>query len=153
MNRFKKGFTLLELVVTIGILGIMVYAVFTSLTTTNSRQTLDKNALGLAELLEQARVLTVDSKNSSQYGVHLATTSATLFSGTTYSSASSSNQIYSLGTTISISSISVGGGSDVIFNRITGTTNNSGTVTLSSTKLSGVTKVITIYKTGVVEKN
>jgi len=45
-----------------------------------------------------------------------------------------------------------GGGSDVIFNRLTGETSQNGVITLSSPSTAQI-KTVTVYKTGVVESN
>ena len=83
--------------------------------------------------------------------MHIGSTKITLFTGSVYSVGASTNQDFNLNSRDSIITISLtGGGSDVVFVRLSGETSQNGTITLSSSALSQ-TKTITVYKTGVVE--
>ncbi len=117
----------------------------------NKSEALDKDTDAVVESLEEARSLTLSSQAASQYGVHFGTQKITIFTGTTYSSTSPSNKDISLATTDTILTISLtGGGSDVVFKRLTGETTQNGTVVISSPTTSK-TRTVTIYKTGVIE--
>jgi prepilin-type N-terminal cleavage/methylation domain-containing protein len=151
MNR--RGFTLIEMLIVITIMGILVVSVLTIFTKINSSQAIDKDAQLLVETLRQAQSQTLSSQNASQYGVHIATTSVTLFTGTTYSSSDTSNKSFLFNTRDIVSTISlIGGSTNVVFKRLTGETDQSGTITLFSPAASS-TKTVTIYKTGVIQSN
>lgn len=112
---------------------------------------LNKDTETVIETLRQARSETLSSQNASQYGVHISATKITVFTGSTYSPSDSTNRDFLLSPMDTIVTIDlVGGGSDVIFNRLTGETSQSGTVVISSPTTSK-TKTVTIYKTGLVE--
>ncbi len=149
----KSGFTLIEILVVLAIVGLISIFIFTSLNNYKKFQALDKDKETIVQILRQARSQTLSSRNASQYGAHIASSTVTLFTGTTYSSSSASNQVFLLQASDNIMTISLnGGGSDVVFTRLTGETNQYGTITISSPTTSK-TKTVTIYKTGLVEAN
>jgi prepilin-type N-terminal cleavage/methylation domain-containing protein len=147
----KKGFTLIELLIGLSILSILTAIIFTTFVSFKKNQALEKDTEAIVEILQQARSQTLSSQNSSQYGIHFAAPKITLFAGSVYSAGDASNQDFVLSSTDTILSINiVGGGSETIFNRLTGETNQNGTIIVSSGDISK-TKTITIYKTGLVE--
>lgn len=147
---FKKGFTLVEMLIVITILAIVCTILVTSLQSFSRHQALERDTESLISLLEQARKDTTDSQNAAQYGVHFTTTSATYFVGPTYSAGASTNQVMTLNKMNTMAATLTGGGADVLFNRIIGDTSQNGTVVITSSA-TGKTKTVTIYKTGLVE--
>jgi prepilin-type N-terminal cleavage/methylation domain-containing protein len=144
-----SGLTLVEILVVISILGILTAISLTSFVTLRKSEGLKKDTETVIEILRQARAQTLSSKDGQTYGVHLATSTATLFSGSSYSSTTPTNLVFNFNNTDTIQTVSlVGGGSDVVFKRLTGETNQSGTILFSSPSVS-MTKTIVIYKTGV----
>ena len=147
----KKGLSIAEILVALGIMALVVSIFLSTFISFRKNQALDKDTEAIVEVLVEARRQTLDSKNSSNYGVHLSAAQITSFTGGVYNSGDSSNINYPLNSTDTILTISlVGGGSDVVFNRLTGETSESGTVVVSSPGISR-TKTVTIYKTGVIE--
>lgn len=151
----KRGFTLIEIVISLAILAAVTLIVSGSFTTSNTRHALDKKTAIVLSLLEQARGQTLSAKNDSAYGVHFETTKAVLFTGPTYSStASSTNVVEPLGSMVQISTITLaGGGSDVLFQKLTGQTSQSGTIRLILTASSTQNKTITVSATGITSSN
>ncbi|MBA3550755.1 prepilin-type N-terminal cleavage/methylation domain-containing protein [Patescibacteria group bacterium] len=151
-NHFcKKGFTLIEILIVISIIGIISTILMTSFSLFNKSEALDKDTDAVVESLEGARSLTLSSQNASQYGVHFGTSKITIFTGTSYTESASTNRDVVLSPTDTILTISLtGGGSDVVFKRLTGETTQNGTVIISSPSTSK-TRTVTIYKTGVIE--
>ena len=99
------------------------------------------------------RAVTIKSSfvDSSKYGVHFEASRVVLFKGNTYDANDPDNEEYLLrGNTLSPITLT-GGGSDVVFERLNGKTNQSGTVTISSVSDPSRSKVITIRGTGIVE--
>lgn len=154
ITKFKKGFTLIEILVVLGILAIITTLIFSTFVDFRRKKALEADTKMVVEVLSEARNQTLTSQNSSQYGVHFSLSpipQIALFTGPTYVANAVTNKIYPLTATDNILTITlVGGGSDIIFNRLTGETNQSGTIVLSSPNLSE-TKTITIYKTGSIE--
>ncbi|MDD5068708.1 MAG: prepilin-type N-terminal cleavage/methylation domain-containing protein [Candidatus Pacebacteria bacterium] len=149
-NNFpaQKGFSVLEFLVVIAIFAIIASLTFSSFSSLRQSKTLETDTLSVLSLLEKARADTLGSKGATQYGVHFETTKATLFTGATYSSGNASNISVIFNPRVQISTISLTGGtSNVVFQRLSGKTSVSGTVTLSLTGASS-TKIISIAGTG-----
>ncbi len=149
---FRKGGTLLEILIVIVIMSILSVITYVSFVNLNKSEALNKQAAGVVSLVKEARSETLSSKGALAYGVHFETTKAVLFQAPTYSSGSSSNITLTLNPLIQISSKSLtGGGAEVIFQRLTGKTSQDGTVTLSLISSASTTKSITVSKTGLAE--
>jgi hypothetical protein len=120
----------------------------------NFNQALDKDTATTVTVLEEARSRTLASYSASQYGVHFASSSLTLFKGSTFSSTDPNNEVIPLNPVSVITSLYSfsDGGTDIVFTRLIGEAVQSGTFTLSSTRAS-TTKTVTIYKTGIVQSN
>ncbi len=147
----KKGFTILELLIVLGIMALLVGVIFSAFINVRKGNALQNDTDVIVETLRQARSQTLSSQNQMQYGVHLASTQITLFTGASYSAGNATNQNIPLNASDTVLTITlVGGGSDVVFARLSGETTQSGTVVLSSSS-TGKTKTITIYKTGIIE--
>ena len=117
----SKGFTILEILISLSVLAIIAVIILTTFVSFRKSQALVLDTDTVVAVLRQARNQTIASKNSSAYGVHFASSKVTLFTGSTYSSGSSSNQDFILNSTDSVLTISLaGGGSDVVFQRLSG---------------------------------
>ncbi len=147
----QRGFSAGELIVVLGVMFLVAGIILSSFVTFRKNQALVMDTDTVVEVLRQARNQTLSSKDSSVYGVHFASTKITLFTGNAYSSGSGSNQDFVLSSTDTILTISLsGGGSDIVFQRLTGETAQNGTIKVSSSGSTASTTV-TIYKTGLVE--
>lgn len=154
MNNGSKnsGFTLLELLFVIVIAGIISTIIFLSLFKLNSSQALEKSADLVASVLNEAKALTLSSKGDTQYGVHFEPTQVVLFMGGAYSPSDGANVVSTLHSLTGIQNINLnGGGSDVIFKRLTGNTDQHGSVEVFLLASTTVSRTITISATGVVE--
>jgi Tfp pilus assembly protein FimT len=148
MKNLNKGVTVLEALVVVSILAILLAFVLPSFKTTRDRELLKSVSSDVVSSLDKARSQTLSSLNSSEYGVHFETDKLVIFKGTTYSSSDVNNQIISIVSPASISSISLTGGAvDVYFNRLSGAPNKTGTITVN---VSGISKNITISATGTI---
>lgn len=143
-----RGFTLIELLIVLAIATILLAIVLGGFS--NLRQSSDFT-LAIDEatsFLQEARTKTLSSENDSVYGVHFETSQFVLFTGATYNPASASNKVYSLPSSVEISSVALTSGADVIFKRLTGETATGGTVTFQRTDEPSITKIIEIEPTG-----
>lgn len=149
----KKGVTLIELLIAISILAIVGAITMTVFPSLNKTQALHNDTQAVIGMIQQARGQTLSSKNASAYGVHLEANAVTLFTGSVYTAGAAGNQVHDLQTINAITSIALfGGGSDLIFNLLTGETSQDGTVTLYSAATEK-SRIIRIYKTGLVESS
>ena len=150
----QSGFTLAETLMVVSIT-IMVSAItMFSFSAYGSTEAISKDQAKVVSVLEKARALTLNSYNSSQYGVHFASSTVTIFTGVTYSSSTPSNIVTTLNSKVQISGVALaGGGNDVIFNRLSGETNQMGTTTLSLVSASTTMRTVTIYRSGLIQPN
>lgn len=149
-----RGFTVLEILVAISIVTIAVTMVTFSFSKLNSRQALDKSTALVVSTLNEARSMTLSSVGGSQYGVNLQNSQLVLFKGTIYSSSDPNNIINTLNSLVDIRNITLtGGGTNVVFKRLTGYTDQTGTLELFLKADPTNYKVITIGSTGLTESN
>lgn len=150
----QRGFTLIELLVVITILVTLSAVSVTVFSKFSTSRVLTGSIQTVLSILDEARTLTLASKGGYQYGVHFETTKIVLFKGTIYSSSDPDNDVTVLQTTVEISNITLtGSGNDVIFSRLTGKTNQDGTVRFSLVSDSNSSSTINIQTTGIAEVN
>lgn len=148
-SRFA-GFTLLEMLLAIGIVTIIAALSMASLANFNRDKALAIEAEKVLSLVAKARSLTLAAKDDSVYGVHFEAQKAVLFKGGSYNANDSTNQIQPLNGEVNIATVAlIGGGADVVFRKLSGATTQSGTITLAAARDAGQTKVITIGATGI----
>lgn len=145
---FQKGFTLIELLIVVGIIGILLIITLSRIGNFGSQTDLDTTAQRVISTLERARNQTLASEDATVYGVHFETTKYVLFKGAAYDSLDTNNKEYDISTT-QFSSINIlPSSADVVFDRVRGTTSNSGSVTLQLVADTSKTKVIVINALG-----
>src|SRR3989344_1838399 len=118
MNR-NKGFTILEILLTLFVLSLVVTIVTFSFSKLNSSKALDGSANLVVLTLDEARSLTLSSVGDTKYGVHFTESEITLFKGSTYSSSDPSNVVTELNSLVGLRNIILsGGGTDIVFTRL-----------------------------------
>ncbi len=151
---YKKGITIIELLITLSLLGLLFLIVLPSFSKLRENQVLGAATSDIASAINKARSETLASVNSSEYGVHFQSNSVIIFKGKVYSAGTSTNETISITSPANISNITLGGVSstsaDMYFNRLYGVPSAAGTITVSSTSTS---KTITISATGSVSLN
>lgn len=153
-NSSSKGFSLVELLLALSIVAIVAVVGVTSLSNFNTEKALSLEAGKVVSLLVKARSLTLSAKGGDVYGVHFDTDKAVLFKGTSYVAGTAGNQAQPVNSAVRISAtVLAGGGAEVLFKKLSGTTTQSGTVTLASVKNGSLTKVVTISVTGTAYSN
>ena len=147
----NKGFTLIEMLVALAIIVVILAVSIAAIPQFLGARTLDAAVSDTISLLEEARQLTLASKDpdttdgtieGSQYGVYFDISAtphrATLFSGSSFDPVAPANAIK----TVNFSGVEITGltfintslKNSVVFNRLTGTTNNAGSVTFRHTR-------------------
>ncbi len=143
-TKFAKGFTLIELLVATGILAILMAIAFAGFRIFSKQVDVDSTAQQIISTLQLAQNRTLASENETSYGVHFETSKYVFFKGTTYNSADSSNKVYNL-SRVEIYQINLAGGAtDVVFDRVKGTTADSGNVVIRSTLDTAKIATITV---------
>lgn len=123
-----RGFTLLEVSISLFIMFLIFGLAVFSFSNFRVKSSLDSLAQEIITNLRIARSKTLASENSSRYGIHFDSASYTLFPGSIYDSNNNLNQIFSLQSFLEIVNVDLVGFPDVIFERVTGRTNNFGSV-------------------------
>ena len=142
------GFTVVETLVALGI-GLALVAV--SLAAFGSFRdyfALRTAALDVHTALIDARTASLSARNDTVHGVHVESGQVVRFEGSTYSAGAATNRAYpfSYGVTAAFS----GGSSNIVFTRLSGRAQTSGTITLTEPR-SGRTATVTVYDSGLIE--
>ena len=149
-----RGFSLIEFLVIIAIVAVIASIVGMSFRSARRLKVLDSNTAAIVGLLSQARVRTLSGKLSSVYGVHLESGQAVLYQGDAYNASAATNESYAVDPAVEIAFIALtGGGSDVLFERLTGKTANSGTFVVRLISEASLARTVTIESSGIVSSN
>lgn len=147
-----RGFSLIEIIVALSIALILIIAVIVSFSSFKEESELNKAVEDILIAIQTAHSKTISSENFYQYGVHLETGRLTVFKGTVFSESDPSNLKNELSSLIEISDISLNGsGSDIVFQKVTGKTENYGAITLRIKSSLLRAKTINIKSTGVTD--
>ncbi|MFA5773588.1 MAG: prepilin-type N-terminal cleavage/methylation domain-containing protein [Candidatus Paceibacterota bacterium] len=160
MNYFKikrnKGISIIEILIVISIIVIISAIAIPNFSKFHNQQALRNTTEDVISLLNEARNSTISSKNSNTYGVHFQSDKVILFAGSSFNDSPSNKQI-NLDSSVIIPATGGinlnGGGSDIIFARITGDTTNNGTIVIQLVSDTTQQKIITISKIGVIGSN
>jgi len=150
--HFLSGFTMLETIIVIVIGAILLSVAFYSFSSLQNNSSIQKNVSQVKSLLEEARFSSVSEKSDYAYGLHLQSDRITSFRGLTYNATDTENTIQLLdGATIDNISLN-GGGSDVIFNKITGSSDTFGTFRIKLIEDVNQNTTIRISRTGIISE-
>jgi len=148
-NYRMKGFTLVEILIVLAIAVILFTIILTGFANLRESSDLTLAVDEAISFLQEARAKTLSSEGASVYGVHFETSQFVLFAGDTYDLSASSNKIRALPSTIEISIIDLEGvGDDALFKRLTGETDNDGTIKFRQTSNPSTLKTIEVLPTG-----
>lgn len=151
MKYMCRGFTLIEMLVVVAVLAVIAAVALAGLVSFRGHSDLTAASEQAISYLSDARARTLASKSDSQYSVRFNLDRFIFFKGTAFASSSTDNVQFLLPAGVEISSIALaGGGKDVIFERITGETPQSGTVVFRLKADTSRTKTVAIKSTGVV---
>lgn len=129
----RRAFTIIEVIVVIGITALLAGLSLPISGSFLSRNELSSESVKITDSLRRARTQSMYGAQDSVWGVHFTSSDYTIFRGSSYNPADSYNNTTSLPGVLSISAITInGGGSDIIFDRVSGTTSTFGTTTISN---------------------
>ncbi len=147
--KAERGFTLIELLISVAVLSIVSTAVFIGYRTASLNAELKTAAFQVVDVLNLAKTRTVASLAASQYGVHLEQNQYALFKGATYDALDPNTIFYAIPPSVEIVSIALAGGSsDVVFDRLTGNTVNSGSFAVRLISNATSAKTVTVSVSG-----
>lgn len=148
----SRGFSLVELLVVVAIMGILAVLLSGVFTNFRNAQTLRIGASSAASVFERARALSVAGANGTMHGVHIASTTLTLFEGPVYVSGDPSNKITRMLNDLTVvgGTQLAGGSLDVIFDQLTGTTAQSGRIVLQAGGGAARQRTLILSRQGIV---
>jgi len=132
-NWKSRGFTMIEVIVIIVMFSVLSLIVITNFALQKQKTDLKSNVQDVVSILRLAQSKTLASTDSNQYGVYFddlaLPNSYVLFKGESYASRDPSFDVaYVLLATMEFSSISFSGGNEVVFDKLTGTTSQAGSL-------------------------
>lgn len=149
----SRGFTLVEILIVISVVGIMASVVLYNFSAKRNTQVLSNTEDEVVALVSEARSRTVSAEENMQYGVHFQSNRVVLFQGATFVDGAGENREISIDPVITITSIALAGSStDVVFKKMTGETDTYGSLVIKNTS-SFQQKTITISRAGFVSGN
>lgn len=143
------GFTLIEIIVAVAAMMLLAGLVASGLSRFRRSSDLEQAVNETLELLREARSKALGSENEVEYSIHFASTTVTLFSGSSYNPADPDNIAISLPASVVISATGLSTTTNnVTFERLTGESKAIGTVTLSNVSAPANQRVIQILSSG-----
>lgn len=154
-RRKDSGTTIIELVLVIGLIGILATIFLVNLQGRKGKTELTTTTQQITALLREAQSRSVAQSSSTSWGVHFENSTTTipfyaLFGGTY--SASSRIGYYRLPATVnySTSSLASGANREITFTQITGTASASSSITIFSTTDLSQSSTISVASSGAV---
>lgn len=150
----KKGFSLLELLIVVGIMAILGTFLSLNLFGLSQRKNIDSDTQKIAYILRSAHDKSVEQDNSSQWGVHFENPNQgkgffAVFSGS-YSSSSVSSRIVLSSNNIFLNP-AIGTSLDVTFLKESGLPSTTTSIKIALSTNNNVSSTITILPQGQVQ--
>lgn len=147
----NKGFTAIELIISIAVVTTLAALIISAFRGFRDAQVLNGSAEGTANLISEAHSNTLGSKKSLQHGIHIEMNRLVIFEGTVFSESNPANRELKISSQVEISVISLnGGGSDIVFQKLTGETSQYGMITLRLKGNPSKIKTVTVSQAGAV---
>ncbi|MBU1177358.1 MAG: prepilin-type N-terminal cleavage/methylation domain-containing protein [Patescibacteria group bacterium] len=143
--KYKQGFTLIEIIIVIAVIFFLVSTSIVSYRYFEKSTELEKTTQNIITTLKLAQAKTTSSEEASQYGVHFENDKYILFKGDEYQPESEDNKIYNISNRLEIE------GNDIIFQRISGKTEQNGNVSIRTISNPSSFKIIDIKSSGIIE--
>lgn len=149
----NRGFTLLELLVVIGILAVLTIFTVPFLGSSIGRNELKSTTWEMVDALRQAQSKSMAGKSDNVWSVHFESKKFVLFKGAVYNVVDPDNDVHDLPNVLSITAISLNGaGTDMTFDARKGSTSQFGIITMQDDN-SQETKIITVTAVGKIDYN
>ena len=151
----KKGFTIIELLTIIAIFFVLAVSAVPALRNFQLKSDLENSAEEMINVIRLAQQKTISSEEASSWGVYFSTATSphqyTLFKGEDYASRDvSADEVHKISSDVLISAIELDGGSEIVFNRISGTSRQQGAISLVLEKDASQIKAVYVDGSGQV---
>jgi len=148
----QEGFTLIEILIVISVIVILLGLGLVGFRFFERGTELDTTAQHILATIKLTQTKTLASEDASQYGVHFENDKYVLFKGDTYQEGGADNSVYQIPGRLEIYNIDLSdAGDDVIFQRISGYTQQSGEIGLRIISEPGRIRTIVIQSSGLIE--
>lgn len=150
-NNHKSAFSVVEIIIIIAV-GLILFTITTSaFNGMRNRQALNATIEEISSAIQNSQAKTLASKKSQNYGVRFEANRLVAFEGSTFTEPNTANKEIKFSSLAEISVISLnGGGQNMVFEKLTGETNQYGAITVRIKNDTAGIKTITIEKTGSV---
>lgn len=143
----EQGFTLLEFVLSVAIVGILTTISLPVLSRIQTKNDLDTAVSALVSSLRRAEILSRSVDGDTSWGVKAASGSVILFKGASFAARDTAyDEIFSVPTTITASGLT-----EIAINKFTGYPTATGSVTLVSSVAPADIATVTVNGKGMVE--
>lgn len=143
-NHEETGFTLLEVILFIALIGILAGTFFSVFTNFQITTDLDLASLSLVQSLRRAQFLAQGVFQDSDWGVKTESERITIFKGASFSGRDASqDEIIDFP-----SALEVSGNTEIVFEKLSGEPDLTGLITLSTT--SGTNREISLNEKGTI---
>lgn len=151
----KTGFSLLEIVVVLAVLALILAIAMSTYLSNQQLPQLNNATQEIINILRLAQNQTIASKQNSQYGVYFDTSTLperyVLFKGSSYASRDTAfDQIYTIPVSAEFYQVNTGGANQVVFDKLTGSTENTGNISLRLTGDHSQTKILYVDSSGII---
>ncbi|MFH1462511.1 MAG: prepilin-type N-terminal cleavage/methylation domain-containing protein [bacterium] len=141
LEKNGAGFTLVELLLVLGILALLMVVSLPLAADFYNNQQFDAQEQGIVQALRRAQSKAMAQELDSQFGVYIAFNQYILFKGSSYEGRDANfDETFDLP-----GSFQVSGLSEIVFDKLTGATSDTGTVTLT---INNKTEIININEMG-----
>ena len=146
--KYKNGFTLIEVLIVIGIAAV-IFTFSAPYAMNFYRSNLLNDAQSnVIDALQRARHYALLQKNDSNFGVHIATSTYTLFQGTTYVPSNINNEVFPL-----VNGLTFSTSTDIIFSKLTGSLTDPATMAgTTSLNYGSISKGVFLSDVGTISK-
>jgi len=157
-NAIKRGFTLIESLIALGILAVLISLAIISFRYFNQGSVLEGSVQEIINISRYARNRTTASEDASQYGIYFDDAVSPgryiMFKGPDFNSRDISyDQVHQLPGSLEFSGIDLGGGKEFVFARISGEAIPSGHIKVRLKPDASREKTIYVKSSGQVDLN
>jgi prepilin-type N-terminal cleavage/methylation domain-containing protein len=149
IQNSNKGFSLIEILAVISIISIVLGIAIINGRNFNNSIDLENTAKSVDAKIKLAKAYSIGAKNNTNYGVHFEADKVVIFRGSVFINGAPTNETFVFSDKIGVNAVSLaGGGSNVIFDRLIGSTSNFGNIEMKVISEPSKTKQIIINSDG-----
>ncbi len=152
MKIYTKGFTALELIIVIAIIGILTIVVLVPFSDFRAKQILNSETKLVESLIQEARSKTLASENDNQFGLYFESGQVTRFTGSDYVAGNADNKVFALHNLVELETVGLTD-NELIFDKISGQASEAGSITISLVADGASSRTILVNESGVVSLN